>query len=210
LHALWASADANLVLAAGSNTIARLQGNDWIKESIPIVPQGSGFKDIWGTSAPSVYAVGGDFNSNTMTTSNALAYVSDGTSWSAITFNLPELADKGWRLEAVWARSASEVYVAGGVWQLKNNTWDTRWLLMVYDGTAWKILPPPSGANIDREIMALRGDDQHLYVSDWQNIWVYDGATWTIECPGKMTFGFAFGANGEVLGYGPDGLFLRP
>ena len=92
LWAVWGTSAADVTVVGDSGTMLHYDGTQWVELDPNL---GVDFRDIWGTSASNIIAVGAD-----------LVVHYDGLSWYAV-----EREDISWY--GVWGSSASDVFAVG-------------------------------------------------------------------------------------------------
>jgi hypothetical protein len=199
-----------------TGTILHYNGTSWSQQTSFLEIE---LQSVWGAAANDVFAVGSHIHSPT----GAIMHF-DGTAWSEMTGpSLPPQTDVVIMWRSVWGSSGHDVYAVGA--RYGTMTTPTTGLLHPtaivahYDGSAWSLVPLPSGNN--REILDVWGTSgSNVYlVGDFQPgdgndegiILHFNGTSWTETRYGtgglhlKAVWGtgandiFAVGDNGTIL-----------
>jgi len=224
LLGIW-PAGPNAVFAVGDNVLLRYDGTQWTTMSPPSIlgPLPFTMRDVWGTSANNVYAVGthlfhydgtrwqlettaytasaiwGSGPSDIFTVGNqgTISHY-NGSTWTPMPSNtLANLFD-------VWGSGPNDVYAVGTEW----NTGDG--VITHYDGHQWNVVFTTE----DNGFVAVwgTGPTDVYALGDWGEVYHYDGTRWQKidkiwplrphglwgAADGTL---FTVGANGAIYGY---------
>ena len=159
-------------------------------------------KDIWGSSATDVYAVGQyePYDSD-LTDFRGVILHYDGAAWTEV-FRQPATD-----LRHIWGTSATDVYVTGAQGD-KGAIWH-------YDGHTWSPFPVPAPRTLQaiwgsssRDIYVLSSGDAPSYASP--NLWHFDGTGWQeIHTSASGLFDVWSSSATDVFAVGTDGTILH-
>jgi hypothetical protein len=221
LEDVWGSGASNMYAVGfdktrSTGTILHYNGTSWSQQTSFLEIE---LQSVWGAAANDVFAVGSHISSP----AGAIMHF-NGTAWSEMTGpSLPPQTDVVIMWRSVWGSSGHDVYAVGA--RYGTMTTPTTGLLQPtaivahYDGSAWSLVPLPSGNN--REILDVWGTSgSNVYlVGDFQPgdgndegiILHFNGTSWTETRYGtgglhlKAAWGtgandiFAVGDNGTIL-----------
>jgi hypothetical protein len=146
-----AAASTDAVWAVGQRfgdaVIEHFDGHFWNTADNPAGGSGTTLNGVAAVSARDVWAVG-----EATPTGTARTFIEhfDGHTWSAVPS--PSASDRNNLLTAVAAVSASDVWAVGD-FQNAQNVFRT--LIEHWDGTAWHIVPSPSGAGVQAGLLSV-------------------------------------------------------
>jgi hypothetical protein len=213
---VWAAGSFDLTAGGTRTLIENFTGKSWAVVPSPNPFTGPGADDelnaVGGTSASDLWAVGFDFDGNTI--ANGLFENFNGTTWKSVPApSAPGIPD----FAAVSAVSANDVWAVGSSLSATDSTLAAHW-----NGKAWQLVTTPclNGTQIvTAEDGCLQSQNELTGVTavSADNVWAsgyenetssnfhvpyvlhWDGKTWTlIKTPGPATG--QFGAGSSLFG----------
>jgi hypothetical protein len=164
LHAAWGASPGTPFAVGGKDGDLFQRPRGYIFQfdnpatfSVVAPPDTAILRDVWGSSASNVYAVG---YLDVGVGISSYVFHFDGVSWEQAEFY------DGGRLHGVWGSSASDVYAVG-----------TNGSILHYDGVAWSTMP----SGVTEDLRAVWGSSPtDVYAVGAQGtILHYNGVTWT-------------------------------
>jgi hypothetical protein len=182
LGEVWGSGPNNVFALGLPGQIAHFDGTSW---SLASSGTADGLGGLWGVSATSVYATGGNFAGTT----DVVHY--DGSSWAKITAPVAQF------LSGIWGRSDTSLFVVA-----------TDGSIFHYNGTTWSAMGSPTTGRFEDVWGA--SDSAVFAVGRGGLIARYDGSSWQLATSGttadlskvwglSATDVFASGTGGVML-----------
>lgn len=205
LASVWGSSATDVWAVGGANggfdlsLIFHYDGSSWQRMPVTgdVLPS---LSDVRGVSATDVWAVGRDV---TVDPSDGVVLHYDGATWK------PVLQHEGLVPNAVWAGSATSVFVAGfQVEELDPIHFSVAGSVWHFDGGAWTSMPLPSKSVLN-EIWGTSPSDVFAVGEDGV-VLHYDGAAWTLATPTRAGLLGVWGSSpGDVYAVGAAGTILH-
>ena len=184
LGEIWGSGPGNVfTIGPALGQIAHFDGTSW---KIMSSGTGTGLGGLWGVSATSAYASGGNFAGTTTIVHN------NGVSWAGTVAPSAEF------LSGIWGQSDTSLFVVA-----------TDGKIFHYNGTSWSPMSSPTGGRFEDVWGA--SDSAVFAVGRGGLIARYDGASWQLLSSGTTTdLSFVWGSSAsDVFVAGSAGVILH-